>query len=130
MKKGFTLVELLAVFIVLGIIAMITMPIVGNVIQTSKEKTYTKQLEIVKETARTYMTSHSAELPSTSGESKCVSIETLKKEGLLKNEDIKDPKENNKYFNGGILVTYDGVKYTYEYIEKIEECTEKAENPT
>ena len=36
MKKGFTLVELIAVIIIIGIIAMITFPIVNNSIQKSK----------------------------------------------------------------------------------------------
>lgn len=36
MKKGFTLVELLAVIVVLGIIAVIAVPIIGNVIDTGK----------------------------------------------------------------------------------------------
>ncbi len=36
MKKGFTLIELMAVIIVLGIIAVITAPIMGDVIEKSK----------------------------------------------------------------------------------------------
>ncbi len=38
MKKGFTLVELLAVIIIIGIIALITVPIVLSVIGSSKQK--------------------------------------------------------------------------------------------
>ena len=36
MKKGFTLMELLAVIVVLAVIAVIAIPIIGNVIETGK----------------------------------------------------------------------------------------------
>ena len=39
-RKGFTLVELLAVIAIIAIIALITTPIVLNVIQTSKENAF------------------------------------------------------------------------------------------
>ncbi len=40
MKKGFTLVELLAVIAIIAIIALITTPIVLNIIQSSREKAF------------------------------------------------------------------------------------------
>ena len=63
MKKGFTLVEILAVFVVLGIISMITVPAIGNVIHMSKEKAYDKQIELIINASRSYMTNNSLELP-------------------------------------------------------------------
>ena len=39
-KKGFTLIEVLAIIIILSIIAVITVPIIGNVIQTSRENAF------------------------------------------------------------------------------------------
>ena len=39
-KKGFTLVELLAVIVILGIIMSITTPIIIKVINDSKKETY------------------------------------------------------------------------------------------
>lgn len=38
MKKGFTLIELLAVIVILGIIATVSIPIVGSVISSGKQK--------------------------------------------------------------------------------------------
>ena len=37
-KKGFTLVEVLAVIVILAIIAVITIPVVNNVIENSKKE--------------------------------------------------------------------------------------------
>ena len=39
-RKGFTLIELLAVIIIIGILALITVPIVSNYINDSRQKTY------------------------------------------------------------------------------------------
>ena len=115
MKKGFTLVEVLAVFVILGIIIMITVFAVNGVIQSSKEKAYDKQIELLTNAARSYMVNHSTELPTASGSSKCVSVDDLQKEGLLEKGNIKNPKERNSNLNGGILVSYNGTKYSYEY---------------
>ena len=40
MKKGFTLIELLGVIVILAIIALITTPIIFNVIKSSREKAF------------------------------------------------------------------------------------------
>ena len=44
-KKGFTLIELLAVLVVLAILALIAVPIVLNIIQTSREKARLRSVE-------------------------------------------------------------------------------------
>ena len=62
-NKGYTLVELLAVFVVLGVTIMISVPIISSVINTSKEKSYNEQVKILEEAARTYMSRNSKELP-------------------------------------------------------------------
>ena len=43
-KKGFTLVELLAVITLLGLIALITIPAITNTMSKQKEKLYYDQL--------------------------------------------------------------------------------------
>ena len=45
MKKGFTLIELLAVIVLLAIIALIATPIIGNIIDTSKESANQRSIE-------------------------------------------------------------------------------------
>ena len=54
MKKGFTLVELLAVIVVLAIISIITIPIIGNVIEESKKKSLEQSVNGLVESARYY----------------------------------------------------------------------------
>ncbi len=126
-NKGFTLVELISIIALLGLIALIAVPNVNTMINDSREKAYNEQIRAIEESARTYMSKNSLELPDqTEGNYKCVSIAKLKKAGLLSDEDIKNPKykkssklatEMNETFNGSVLVTFKGNKYTYQYEE-------------
>ena len=43
--RGFTLVELLAVIVILALIALITAPVVLNVIESSRDKTYKRSID-------------------------------------------------------------------------------------
>ena len=126
-QNGFTLIELVMVILVLGIIATITVPTVNSIIKDSKEKSYNSQIKMIEDTARTYMSKHSLELPSqSSGSSACITVEKLKKDGLLSNDDILNPNykknsteemEQNEVFNGAVKVSWNGSKYVYEYSE-------------
>ena len=62
-NKGYTLIELLAVFVVLGIIIMITVPAISGTINSSKTKTYDEQIKMLENAARTYMSENSTLLP-------------------------------------------------------------------
>ena len=45
-KKGFTLIELLAVIVILAIIALIAVPIVLQIINSSKKSSYVRSAEL------------------------------------------------------------------------------------
>ena len=53
-KKGVTLVELLAVIVIMGIIAAIAVPAIGGLIKNSEEKAIVGTLTTVEEAARLY----------------------------------------------------------------------------
>jgi len=123
-KKGFALVELLVVMAVLSIISLVAVPAVIDVIDDSKEKVYQEQEDSIEDAARNYMANHSVDLPKISGESKCITVSELKDAGLLKDKTIKNPvgsnykdyAEKDDNFNGGVLISYNGSKYTYTYV--------------
>ena len=125
MKKGFTLVELLGVIVILGLIAMIAIPTINTALNDSRQRAYDEQVDTIEDTARTYMSKNSLKLPSqTEGSSCCVSVSTLQKEGLLTSDDIENPKyregsseadEKFKNFNGSVIITFTKNKYSYEY---------------
>lgn len=52
-KKGFTLVELLAVVVILGVLLMIAVPSVTNIINSSRDKAFLSQAKLAVENVET-----------------------------------------------------------------------------
>ena len=126
MKKGFTLVELLSVIVILGILASIAIPTINTAINSSRNKAYNEQINTIQNAARTYMSKNSLKLPNQEENAKCtISVSTLQKEGLLSVDDISNPKykknsskpeEKFENFDGKVIVTFANNKYNYEYV--------------
>jgi type IV pilus assembly protein PilA len=81
-KRGVTLVELLAVIIILGIIAAIAVPTIGNLIENQREKAALAEWTNVQEAARLYNIDEPTDLTITMTDiasylSKTVTIQTL-----------------------------------------------------
>lgn len=53
-KKGFTLVELLTVITLIGILGLITIPIISNSIKTARKKAFKETLSAIVEAAKIY----------------------------------------------------------------------------
>lgn len=81
-EEGFTLVELLAVIVILGIIMAIAVPSIGNVVNKAREDTAETEKVLIEDAARLYNT---AEDEPTFP----VSVETLIDKGYL---DLRESK--------------------------------------
>lgn len=116
--RGFTLVELLVVLIVLGIISLITVPIIINNISSSQDKLREEQIKLLENNAEKWAMNNTTVLSVSSGFSYCVTIEEMKKEGLLTSKEIVNPK-TGKEMNGCINITYDEQinQFIYNYVE-------------
>lgn len=135
MEKGFSLIELMVVIGILAIIALVSTPVVNNVIRDSKIKAYDQQEKAIVDATKTYMANDSSQLPKNTNESVCISVKDLQEAGLISNKNASEKdgsyktgivnpaknidntkKEKDEEFNGAVKVTYDGSKYTYTYM--------------
>lgn len=117
-KKAFTLVELLGVIVILGIIGMITTPIVQNAIDKNNIKTCEDQIESFKKAAKNYISSNP--FTNLNDGTTTITIGKLQDEGYIEDSELKNPKGGNFSKNSIVIITYNGTKITYTY--------EKAEN--
>jgi len=118
-KRGFTLVELLGVIILLGVIALITVPSIKKIIDESKQKGYERQIDFIVSSAKNWGLTNSNLLPDSG--SILVKIDTLKNEGFLENKRINNPI-NNREITGCVSINYnsDYNQYEYKYNEACE----------
>lgn len=117
MKKGFTLVEVLGVIVLLGVIALIAYPAIDNTIKDSREKAYLENIRNIEKTAETYSVSNDL---GYNEEYQKLQLETLKKAGLLKDEDIQNPVDNS-VMNGCVIYRWIASSNQYEF-KYSEEC--------
>ena len=103
MKKGFTLVELLAVIVILAVILVIAIPQVLKVVDNSRLNAYIKNEEMVLKAVDVYASRNTGELPGEIGGTIELSIKYLVTEGLL--TDITNPYNKNEDCNGYVTIT-------------------------
>lgn len=117
MKRGFTLIELMAVIAILGIIATISIISVDKIIKENKETAYKAQVSAIEDGARTWGIKHIKELPDNEGEAISVPLLYLKNDGIIVS-DFKNPK-TNKPFNDDLYIdiSYEGGIYKYVVVE-------------
>ena len=117
MKKGFTLVELLAVITLLGLLSLIAIPVVDKLIKDSEEQLYQTQIDNIESAARNYYADKIFDLPENVGDYVDRTICDLEKSGLLE-MDIKNPKTDELFYKDSyVRVTKTNYGYEYKYIE-------------
>lgn len=102
-KKGFTIVELLGVIVVLGLLATVIYPIVNKSINRSKDDLYNTQIETIESGARSWGAEHIKDLPKTEGATVKVTLTQLQEGGYVA-EDLQNPK-TKKPFSSSVYVT-------------------------
>ena len=116
-KKGFTLIELIVVIVLLSLISLVVFPAVFSTLNASKETAYKSQKEIVVKAAKEYYLDNIELLPDAKeGEETSVSLNDLIKKGYINEKEVINPK-NNHVLDGKIKVSYLANKYVYEFIE-------------
>ncbi|WP_127496912.1 prepilin-type N-terminal cleavage/methylation domain-containing protein [Paenibacillus glycanilyticus] len=108
-EKGFTLIELLAVIVILAVIAVIAVPLIGKIIDNTKQDADVATARQVYDAARLYITGEedgvfesAASAPVVS-----VSISELKSAGYLANDTVL-PSSKAPLTGGTVTFKHDG----------------------
>ena len=122
MKKGFTLVELLAVIIILGLLTIIAIPSIIGILNNEKENISNSMKNIIINASSLYIEDNSGVYPKVNNNVYCIKLESLVNDNRL-SKPLKDPVTNkeidlNKYVKVSIindLYNYDIVDICTEY---------------
>ena len=110
-KKGFTLVELLAVIVILGIILAIAIPNILNVINNSKEQAYESQKRFIIDAAKKYVMANQNLVFENNVAT--ITLIDLKNEGLLPST-IKNPRDGEFDDDTVVIVTSSNGETAYD----------------
>jgi len=118
-NKGFTLVELMGVIIILSVLLFIAAPTVRELISSSKEELYEIQINNIEEGLKNWAIDNNRILPKNEGQSITITLGQLKMGGFIESE-LKNPK-TDKCFGNDMTLTIR--RYQKNYIYEVNEET-------
>ena len=113
-KKAFTLIELLAVIVILGVLLMIAIPKVSQYINKSKKDSYISEAKLYIDAVRDDITSETYPAPITTSDVTIVTIDKIKMEKAHKKSPFGGKYLYNKSYVAVINVA-DGTNPEYKY---------------
>lgn len=118
-EKGFTLVELLGVIVILGLLTIVTVPPLLNQIKKSRDRLSSATIKILSSAAEQHIDEHQTNYPIKNGNVYCITLKTLTDYGYLKSPilDASSGDEVNETTNS-MKVTINGLNnYKIELVE-------------
>jgi type IV pilus assembly protein PilA len=115
-KKGFTLVELLAVIVILSVILVIAIPNIMKIIEKTKLDLYYRNEGILTNATRNYLAGNPDKAPVNIGDIAVIDISELQSNNMIGT--IKDVKSNNNCTGKVTIIKKSANEYTYiPYLE-------------
>ncbi|MBE6159677.1 MAG: prepilin-type N-terminal cleavage/methylation domain-containing protein [Lactobacillales bacterium] len=122
MKKGFTIIELLAVVIIMSLLILIILPNILNSVSNKREDVSDSAKKMIYDATDIYIKENSEIYPNTSESTYCIKLETLVNSGKLV-EPIKDLKNDKEvplsYYVKSSVNEYN--QFDYELVEECEQ---------
>lgn len=130
-KRGFTLIEMLGILVVLSIIVMISVPSITSMLKQANQQKYDEWLQSLYIASEQYVEGHRAEFyEANNGGTSYLSIELLLKKGYLKNS-IKEPKTGQDVTKVGLVEVKPNseniLTYQFRLKEKLDSITLKVD---
>ena len=117
-NKGFTLVELLSIIVLLGIISLIVYPTITKSLEKARNNAYNTQIAEIKTMAKNWATKNMDKLDEYHLNNTYITFSVLKNEGYMRKGNVDNPKTKEKMV-GCIEIAYntDNNSYSYELEE-------------
>ncbi len=94
-KRGFTLIEMVAVILIMALLTIIVLPTIINQIRSQKENISGTAMQLISSATELYLSERSNEYSMYFGDTYCIPLETLVNDGKLKSpvKDLSTGKE-------------------------------------
>ena len=116
-RQGFTIIEMLAVIVVLALISIVSLPKIVKTIASSKDSLYKEQISRIEKLAYEWGIKNIDSLPTKNKDARFISINGLFKNKVISEKEIINPK-NGKNMDGCIKVTVKNKRYKFNYVDK------------
>ncbi len=114
MKRGFTLVEMIAVILLMALISITVLPSILNQVNNKKEEISESSEKIIFSAASNYLNNKTITYPKLSGNTYCITLNELVQNGELSSP-VKDIKSGNEISLNTIIKASLNAYSDYEY---------------
>ncbi len=118
-KNAFTLIELLAILVILSVLVIILIPTLKDSIDEAKKSAYDDQVNTIIGAAETYFINSNFRVDSENP--KVMYLNDIVSSGYINSKKLVNPVTEDA-MTGCVLIKYYSRQYHYEYIDSIEEC--------
>ncbi|MFV0250325.1 MAG: competence type IV pilus major pilin ComGC [Bacilli bacterium] len=106
MKKGFTLIEMIAVVMILGLLTLLVVPNIMNQISDKKDDVSEISLNVIYQATQLYMDERTSIYIYEASNSYCITLETLVNDGKLTNPLLDLTTGDEITLERGVKVTF------------------------